>query len=130
MYLIFICNSSQAQWVQTNGPHGGEIVCRQEAEMFLGFELYRDATWWAKLFSSTDSGNTWTPVLDVKFTTFTGIVFHDTSIYVCAMDTGIFISNDDGLNWYNSTSAFFSESYFMMQQFAMINFLHVEMEFI
>lgn len=112
VYLIFICNSSQAQWVQTNGPHGGEIVCTAGSGNVLVSSYTGDATWWAQLFSSTDSGNTWTPVLDVKFTTFTGIVFHDTSIYVCAMDTGIFISNDDGLTWYNSTSSLANHKFY------------------
>jgi photosystem II stability/assembly factor-like uncharacterized protein len=115
--LIFVClifsyTVSQAQWVQTNGPYGGEIVCSAGSGNVLVSSYTADLTWAGQLFNSTDSGNTWTPVFDVKNTTFTGIVFHDTSIYVCAMDSGIFISNDDGLTWYNGTSALANDKFY------------------
>ncbi|MBK8415992.1 MAG: hypothetical protein IPL22_16695 [Bacteroidetes bacterium] len=124
VYLIFICNSSQAQWsankwatlVVRNKLFGRKRKC-------FSFRSYTgDATWWAQLFSFTDSGNTLDSCIrcEIYYILQEGS-FHDTLHFTFVLGYRHIYSNDDGLNWYNSTSALANHK-FMMQQFAMINF--------
>ena len=54
--LIFCSGFSQAQWVQTNGPYGGEILTLA----INGNSVF--AGTWNGVFLSTDSGSSWTSV--------------------------------------------------------------------
>lgn len=57
VFILTVVGSTHAQWVQTNGPYGGNItaVAASGERVFVG-------TLDGVVFGSTNSGDTWTPV--------------------------------------------------------------------
>src|SRR5450759_3571560 len=55
--MSFLSNTSQAQWVQANGPYGGFVRCFlvNGANLFAG-------TYGGGVFLSTNNGTSWTAV--------------------------------------------------------------------
>ena len=93
--LFGICNL-HAQWIQTNGPYGGNIraLAIDEENIFAG--TYEDG-----IFLSTDEGLNWTEVnngLDGK--EVRSFAISGTKI-LAGTRSGLFISSDNGANWTN-----------------------------
>ena len=89
-------------WIQTNGPYGGEILAIYAAPkgvLFVGTEG-------AGVFRSTDRGNSWTPVNTgllyepgEGFTGVTAFVQKGDTLYAGTRDT-LYASTDGGITWH------------------------------
>ena len=96
-------SKSRAQWRQTNGPYGGEILT-----LFVTTEgIFLAGTDGAGIFRSTDGGDSWTPA-DVELSD----EFDDLEMYVlvfeekegtiyASVNGDLYASNDDGNTWQN-----------------------------
>lgn len=91
-----------SDWVQTNGPYGGEILAIHEAPkgvLFAGTEG-------AGIFRSTDRGDTWTPVnTGLRFEPGEGLSVRAFAhkgglIYAGAVDA-LYASTDAGDTWHH-----------------------------
>ncbi|MCG9129199.1 sigma-70 family RNA polymerase sigma factor [Candidatus Poribacteria bacterium] len=93
-------SKSKKQWVQTNGPYGGEIrtlFATSKGTLFAGTDG-------AGVFRSTDGGESWTPV-NTGLHTMSGF-YMDVTAFAQKRDTlyvnmvsGLFTSTDDGNTW-------------------------------
>ena len=89
-------------WVQTNGPHGGEVralYAAQKGVLLAG-------TWGAGIFRSTNRGNTWTPVnTGLAYEPGEGFVHVEVfaqkgeTLYV-GTQNGLYASTDGGNRWH------------------------------
>jgi hypothetical protein len=97
MIVVFSSsNQLNAQWVQTNGPEGGEVNClaAYDTTLFLGSEI--------GVYSSTDNGTSWNPTgldniivisLAVMSTGESGMNLFAGTFW------GIYLSADNGTSW-------------------------------
>jgi hypothetical protein len=92
--LILLCPYASSQWVQTNGPYGGDVTCfaASGANLFAG-------TFQGGVFLSTNSGTSWaavnTGMTNTNVWTFAvsgGNLFAGTS-------GGVFLSTNSGTSW-------------------------------
>lgn len=91
--ITFISNFTFAQWVQTNGPFGGNIQCFGVS----GTNLYAGTS--NGLFLSSNYGNTWSEISNgLTNRNIQAIVSDGATTYVGTQD-GIFISNNNGTSW-------------------------------
>src|SRR5674476_411679 len=100
MVLLFIIISNinlHAQWIQTNGPYGGDIGCFA----VIGTKLYA-GTEGNDLFLTTDMGVSWNRVNlgidDHNSSNIYSLAISGSNIYA-GMDGIILISTNSGLNW-------------------------------
>ena len=90
-----------SDWVQTNGPYGGEILAIHEAPKGVLFA----GTSGGGIFRSTDRGDTWRPVnTGLRFEPGEGLsvrafAHNGGLIYAGAVDT-LYASTDGGDTWY------------------------------
>ena len=93
---LFIGSSVQAQWMQTNGPYGGDIKCMTS----IGNNIFAGTN--AGVFRSTNSGAKWERVsIGLTNNDVTSLAVCGTSILVGTWGDGIFVSNNNGLSWTN-----------------------------
>jgi hypothetical protein len=92
--LLAIAAASDAlsQWVQTNGPFGGEVSCFAS----MGTNLFAGALD-GGVFRSTDSGRNWKSASG-NFSNITCLGSTGTNIIAAAED-GVFYSTDSGASW-------------------------------
>jgi len=57
LVIALLCPFASAQWVQTNGPYGGDL----RALAVSGTNLFA-GTWGSGVFLSTNNGTSWTAV--------------------------------------------------------------------
>src|ERR1035437_1419899 len=93
--LLSIYNSVlHAQWVQTNGPGGGDIYClaANGPNIFAGTEN--------GVFHSTDNGTIWEHP-DNGLTGFAvhSLIISGSNVFAGTSYGGIFFSTDNGTNW-------------------------------
>lgn len=97
LLLLIIAGAASmtnAQWIQTNGPFGGQNVKCMGAS---GNNVYAGTD--HGMFITNDNGNTWTPINNgLKNTYVRSLVVTDSNIYVGTYG-GIFFSNDNGGLW-------------------------------
>jgi len=86
--------TSTAQWVQTNGPYGGQVT----AFAVNGGDLYAGTAEFGGVFLSTNSGADWKPIglanMYVSALTVSG-----TNLFAGANGGGVFRYNNDGASW-------------------------------
>ena len=85
-----------SQWVQTNGPCGGDVraFAASGSNLFAG-------TLGAGVFLSTDNGTNWKHV-GLSETYVYSLVFIGTTLYA-GTDDGIYLSTDNGKSWSQGT---------------------------
>jgi hypothetical protein len=97
-FLFFYNGILQAQWVQTNGPAGGQIQCMG----VNGNDLFVSCAG-TGMFVTTNNGKDW-KLLDngLPHEGFNCIIFNDSNILVGA--DSIYISTNNGKNWTSANS--------------------------
>ncbi len=86
-----------AQWVQTNGPYGGNVTCFAVS----GTTMYAGTDDWpiGGVFRSTDHGSTWTEAgYGLMKSRVFALAVLDRYLFA-GTDKGIFRSSDDGTSW-------------------------------
>ncbi len=83
-----------AQWVQTNGPYGGEINCFTH----LGSDIYA-GTSQEGVFRSTDNGHTWLATGTMAYPDITTLASSGTMLFAGTYGGGMFRSTDSGKSW-------------------------------
>ncbi|HQF29438.1 MAG TPA: hypothetical protein PLD36_12545, partial [Bacteroidia bacterium] len=95
IHLLMLMNAS-AQWVQTNGPYGGDINCIEVSgsNIFAGTEF-------GGVYISANNGISWTavnnglpPVVAVRSLAVSG-----NNIFAGTLNSGIFLSTNNGNSW-------------------------------
>ena len=95
MLLLFIPCSISAQWIRTNGIHGGYSITAIGDTFFTGTE---------NIYRSTDNCNTWTETFadSTSIRPFTGFAVNGNTIFAGRgydIGTGIYRSTDYGASW-------------------------------
>lgn len=88
LFCIFgvFANPLFAEWIQTNGPYRGQIVCIAVSgqNLFAG-------TWGGGVYRSTDNGGSWTAVNNGSASLYTVVlVANDTNIFAGSYGSGVF----------------------------------------
>jgi photosystem II stability/assembly factor-like uncharacterized protein len=99
LMFLLCCGKNQlmAQWVQTDGPEGGNVFCLTSIDMmlFAGTEN--------GVFRSADNGTSWNPTtLDYRIVvSFAEIPNGDSgmNLFAGTMLGGVFLSSDNGNSW-------------------------------
>jgi ligand-binding sensor domain-containing protein len=86
---------SQAQWVQTNGPHYGGI---SNCFAVSGTNLFVSTI--SGVFLSTNNGRSWSPA-NTPFSDFSQMVESGTNLFA-GTSGGVFLSTDNGTSWVNA----------------------------
>lgn len=97
--LLACTNEGFSQWVQTNGPYGGDITCLAA----VGSEIYA-GTSGGGVFRSNNNGTSWTAAsTGLALTQMTALGVKGTSIFAGVtggyQHDGIFLSTDGGMSW-------------------------------
>src|ERR1017187_9622430 len=86
-----------AQWVQTNGPYGGEVMAFSKLGSYVFVSTYGGG-----VFRSSDSGVTWDPMNtgleSVDAREVGSLATMGTKVIACTAG-GIFLSTDSGVSW-------------------------------
>jgi photosystem II stability/assembly factor-like uncharacterized protein len=85
----------QAQWVQTNGPHGGTVqaFAVTDTSLFVGTE-------YGGIFVSTDEGVDWKPVnTGLRYSFVTALAVSGTDLFAGTRGGGVFLSTNGGSSW-------------------------------
>jgi hypothetical protein len=96
LFAIALCGSqTDAQWVQTNGPYGGEVY----SLVVSGPNLFA-ATYGGSVFYSTDNGTSWTEVsAGLPNATVGALAVSGTYLFAGTSGRGIFRSTNNGTSW-------------------------------
>ena len=96
MTSICFTSITKAQWIQTNGPEGGQINCFAAIDdnLFAGTR--------GGLFRSTDEGDNWTPINNGLWNPgIQSLSVHGDYLFAATDGAGIFRSSDRGDTWTN-----------------------------
>jgi hypothetical protein len=91
----------QAQWVQTNGPYGGDI----RALIVSGTNIFAGTYGGGGVFLSTNNGTNWTAVntglpFDPQAGTYVdAFAISNTNLFAGINNSGVFLSTNNGTNW-------------------------------
>jgi ligand-binding sensor domain-containing protein len=97
--IVLLCPFVSAQWVQTNGPYGGEI----RALAVSGTNLYA-GTWDSGVFLSTNNGASWRAVnAGLGNHYVSALAVSDTNLFAGTYD-GVFLSTNNGTSWTSMNS--------------------------
>jgi photosystem II stability/assembly factor-like uncharacterized protein len=95
LLTISICGVTEAQWVQTSGPYGGQINCFAVS----GTNLFA-GTHGGDIFRSTDDGASWTKVnTRWGFIRVFTLAVNGSNLFVGTDGKGVFRSADNGESW-------------------------------
>jgi hypothetical protein len=100
---IFLCYSASAQWVQTNGPGGGNVgaIAVTGANVFVGtgfsfFGVHNAGG----VFRTTDDGAHWTAASSgLTDLCVASLGVSGTDLFAGTLCSGVFRSTDDGTSW-------------------------------
>ena len=102
VFVPQVRSDMNGDWVQTNGPYGGEVRALYAAPK----GVLLAGTWGAGIFRSTDRGNTWTPVnTGLAYEPGEGFVYVEVfaqkgeTLYV-GTQGGLYASTDGGNTWH------------------------------
>ena len=93
---------NRSDWVQTNGPYGGEVRALYAAPK----GVLLAGTWGAGIFRSTNRGNTWTPVnTGLGYEPGEGFVYIEVfaqkgEVLYVGTQNGLYASTDGGNRWH------------------------------
>jgi hypothetical protein len=93
--LVLFAHAARAQWVQTNGPGGGNIwaLAISGSNIFAG-------TAGGGVFLSTDNGTSWTAVNSgLTDNTVWSLAVNGKNIFAGTLGRGVFLSTNNGANW-------------------------------
>lgn len=94
LVLVLLCPTLSAQWVETNGPYGGDILCLAVS----GTNLFA-GTLGSGVFLSTDNGKSWSAVdSGLTIVSVNALVVSDAHLFA-GTAVGIFLSTDNGKSW-------------------------------
>ena len=93
IFCILGCEKLPAQWVQTNGPYGGNV----SSLAVIGPNLFVGIS--GRIFRSIDNGTSWTEVGTGLPRGTIKLVVSSTVLYAGIYDGGVFRSADNGANW-------------------------------
>ncbi len=93
--FIFIGSTVQAQWLQTNGPYGGQIY----SLAVIGSNTFA-GTKGSGVFLSTDHGGNWTAVnTGLTNKNIEALAVNGSNLFAGTWGGGVFRSTDNGVNW-------------------------------
>src|SRR5690606_36545123 len=96
LLLVSVLSYSQTNWLQTNGPYGGDdlsIVINSDDEIFIG-------TKGGGIHNSSDNGNTWIKKNNGLTANLVHALALNSQDHIYAATTeGIFKSTDNGNTW-------------------------------
>jgi photosystem II stability/assembly factor-like uncharacterized protein len=95
LVIVLVCPFAPAQWVQTNGPHGGLAMAFAFSgkHMFVGIRS-------GGVYHSTDNGITWTPASSGLTNMYMyALLFDGTNLFAGTEEGGVFLSTDYGAHW-------------------------------
>jgi photosystem II stability/assembly factor-like uncharacterized protein len=97
--LSLICaEGSIAQWVQTDGPHGGRVDCLVVSSRKSGGSILFVGTP-AGVYRSADNGTSWVKSVVGPAVTFVSALAADSSNVFAGTSAGVFRSTDEGGSW-------------------------------
>ncbi|MBK7032468.1 MAG: hypothetical protein IPH49_04205 [Ignavibacteria bacterium] len=89
-------NPMLAQWVQTNGPHGGDIRCMAVSDTNLFAGTYGSAG----VFLSTNNGASWTAVnTGLTNNIVLSLAVSGSNLFAGTDGGGVFRSTNNGTSW-------------------------------
>jgi photosystem II stability/assembly factor-like uncharacterized protein len=96
LFFLLLTQICFAQWVQTNGPLGGEVMCITgiDTTLYAGTEI--------GVFRSTNWGSNWTPIGPDVFVTSLAVRSNDESglyIFASIYNSGIWLTTNNGVSW-------------------------------
>jgi photosystem II stability/assembly factor-like uncharacterized protein len=95
LFLSLSCQIAQSEWLQTNGPHGGRILCFAVS----GTTLFA-GTWGVGVFRSSNNGTSWTQVNSgLTAITVNALMVSGTELFAGTDLGGVFRSSDNGTSW-------------------------------
>ncbi len=91
--LLLVSVGTSAQWVETNGPSSGTVMClaTNGAKLFAGSS--------GGVFLSTNRGTDWTAVKTGLPSTTVYSLFANGSDLFAGTNSGVYVSTNDGANW-------------------------------
>jgi photosystem II stability/assembly factor-like uncharacterized protein len=93
--IVLLCPFAPAQWMKTNGPYGGNVLCFAVSgtNIFAG-------TGWNGIYLSTNNGTSWTSVNSglPQYTGVNALLVSGTNLFA-GTDSGLFVSTDNGTGW-------------------------------
>jgi ligand-binding sensor domain-containing protein len=102
--ILFLSTEIYPQWVQTNGPYGGNITC------FVASETNLFAGTIGGVFLSTDNGTSWSSASnglpsnqDGSYQYVRCLALSGTNLFAGTND-GIFLSTDNGTSWSSASN--------------------------
>jgi len=95
--LAFNIQNSQAQWVRTSGPGGGNVNCF----VVNGNDIYAglDYSFNGGVYVSNDNGATWTG-RGMQSSNIRALTFSGTYLFAASSSSGVYLSTNNGLNWF------------------------------
>lgn len=104
--LVLTSLTCQGQWIQTNGPFGGNV------RALATIDDYIFAGTIAGVYVSSNHGTTWRIAdTSLKYVRVTSMIAHEGKLYVSSLDQGVLLSTDLGESWTaldtSMTSTFF-----------------------
>ena len=102
--LLIGLNQLHTQWLQTNGPNGGEIDCIAiiDSNIFAG-------TWEGGMFLSTNNGSNWTAVnTGLVGKNVVSIAINGPNIFAGTFNDGVgmYLSTNNGSSWIPKNTGF------------------------
>ena len=93
-FSLFSSNKGLSQWVQTNGPYGGQIHCFAVSGTNLYVGAYGNG-----IFLSTDDGASWKSI-STGFNSTNALAAIGSNLFAgIENEYGVFISIDSGTTW-------------------------------
>ena len=102
IFVPQVRSDMNGDWVQTNGPYGGEVRALYAAPK----GVLLAGTWGAGIFRSTNRGNTWTPVnTGLAYEPGEGFVYVEVfaqkgEVLYVGTQNGLYASTDGGNRWH------------------------------
>ena len=101
LVIVFVLNSAEyvlAQWIQTNGPYGGDVTAFALDSTIGSISKLYAVTYRGDVYRSSNKGVDWLSIgqLDVQTN---AMISYNSHLFVGAGDDGIFRTSDDGESW-------------------------------
>ena len=102
VFMVVLCllpYHVEAQWVQTNGPYGGSVVCLAASGTNLFAGTRGDG-----VFVSTNNGTNWTQgSIGLTNLSVWALAVSGTNLFAGTVGGGVFLSTNNGASWTQSS---------------------------